>query len=111
MEIAGQWLECDDGIIRPVVRGELQRSDGGWEPEVFLLDTGADRTVLCGAVVSALGLTVSPASDLGGLGATIESVSLRTELRLTKTDGAPVILRGKFAAFTDPAVLDMYYAI
>ena len=56
MLIAGEWLICDDGIVRPVVRGEVETADGDWEPVLFLVDTGADRTVLSAAVLSMLDL-------------------------------------------------------
>jgi hypothetical protein len=45
MQINGEWLPCDDGILKPVVRGEVEAPDGFWEPVLFLLDIGADRTV------------------------------------------------------------------
>ena len=45
MQINGEWLICDDGIVRPVVRGEILAANGSWVPVPFLLDTGADRTV------------------------------------------------------------------
>jgi hypothetical protein len=28
MRIDGEWLLCDDGILRPVIRGEILASDG-----------------------------------------------------------------------------------
>ena len=34
-------------------------------------------------------------------------MSVRTELRLTKADGRPIVLRGEYAAFTEVATLDM----
>jgi hypothetical protein len=45
MRIDGQWLICDDGAVRPVVRGEVQGANGAWLTVEFLVDTGADRDV------------------------------------------------------------------
>ena len=36
----------DDGIVRPVMRGEILASDGTWHRTEFLVDTGADRTLI-----------------------------------------------------------------
>ena len=30
MRFNGEWLQCDDGIIRPVIRAEILTSDGAW---------------------------------------------------------------------------------
>src|SRR5215471_11362957 len=45
MRIDGEWLLCDDDIVRPVIRGEILAHDGSWQAIEFLVDTGADRTV------------------------------------------------------------------
>lgn len=44
MLIHGLWHLCDDGITRPVFRGEVLAGDGAWVQVVFLADIGADRT-------------------------------------------------------------------
>jgi hypothetical protein len=30
MQILGEWYLCDDGIERPVIRGEVLAADGSW---------------------------------------------------------------------------------
>lgn len=45
MRINGEWLLFDDGVRRPVIRGEILTGAGSWEAAEFLVDTGADRTV------------------------------------------------------------------
>ena len=107
MLVPGEWLECDDGLVRPVMRGEVLRADGGWEPDIFLLDTGADRTVLCGATAVADAVPTSDAGRLGGIGGVTGAVSMQTQVRLTKDDGKPILLRGEYVALTDPVALDM----
>jgi Aspartyl protease len=60
MCIDGQWLWCDDGIMRPVMSGEILAGNGSWEKREFLVDTGADRTVLSAATLAKLGLQPLP---------------------------------------------------
>jgi hypothetical protein len=50
MQIDGQWLLCDGGIVRPVIRGVILARAGLWVPSAFLVDTGADRTVFSAEV-------------------------------------------------------------
>ena len=46
MRVNGQWRARDDNEIRPVIPTLLQVADGSWVKLEFLLDAGADRTVL-----------------------------------------------------------------
>ena len=67
MLINGTWHVCDDGVIHPVMRGEIQASDGSWVKAPFLLDTGADRTVLSADILQALRFqSIVTESQLGG---------------------------------------------
>jgi hypothetical protein len=107
MRIDGEWLACDDGIVRPIILGEVLAANGFWEPVEFLLDIGADRTVFSSAVLSLLGLPHLPGEQaLGGLGGRTESVLLETTLRLTTDHGTKITLRGQYAAVTSPESLD-----
>ena len=54
MRINGEWFECDDGIVRPVIRGEALAADGTWLRVFFLVDTGADQTVISADVLDLL---------------------------------------------------------
>lgn len=56
MRINGEWLECDDGVIRPSVKGMVRLADGQWVEVTFLLDAGADRTVFVPGFFICLGL-------------------------------------------------------
>ena len=42
----GEWSLCDDGIVRPIMQARILGGDGMWRRIKFLLDTGADRTVI-----------------------------------------------------------------
>jgi hypothetical protein len=108
MQINGEWLACDDGIVRPVIRGEVLAANGSWVPVPFLLDTGADRTVFSAAVLAALRAHVLPASErLSGLGGTVRTASLATQVRLSHEESRKVVFRGSYAAITDLELLDM----
>lgn len=55
MFIPGMWLLCDDGVVRPVIAGEVRAGDGSWVQTPFLVDTAADRTALSADILEALG--------------------------------------------------------
>lgn len=46
MLIVGVWQLCDDGVMRPMVHAQVFGADGRPYAEDFLVDSGADRTVL-----------------------------------------------------------------
>ena len=108
MQINGEWLICDDGIVRPVVRGEILAANGSWVPVPFLLDTGADRTVFSAAILAALHLHSPTAPErLSGLGGTVRTVSIETRVRFSHEEDRKVVFRGAYAAITDLEALDM----
>ncbi len=77
MLISGVWHACDDGVLRPVIPAEVQTQDGSWIKAPFLLDTGADRTVLSADILTALRFPHALAQDrIWGIGG--EANSKRT---------------------------------
>ena len=108
MLFPGRWHLCDDGVIRPILLAEIQTGAGGWEETPFLIDTGADRTVICADELALLGLPAQIASQgLGGVGGPAATIEVETQLRLTDEAGNKATFRGRYAAFTDPMALDM----
>jgi len=109
MLLYGQWLLCSDGIVRPVLRGEVLAADGvTWVDTPFLLDTGADRTVLNTEILNALRLpTTSATHSLAGVGGPSPSVIVETQIQVKRQGHAPAVFRGQFAAFTVAEALDM----
>ena len=108
MRINGEWLLCDDGIVRPVIRAELLAGDGAWKAVEFLVDIGADRTVLNADMLSKLSLPMLEAAEgLSGLGGGTDSVEIETKLHLRRDTGSPVVFNSRFAAVTDPGALDL----
>ncbi len=108
MRIDGEWFECDDGFVRPVVRGEILNAHGIWEPTPFLLDTGADCTVFSAAILDVLGFKTNAADHrLGGVGGVAESVQVTTKIQLRCDNGKTAVFRGQYAAFWELESLDM----
>jgi len=107
MRFDGEWYPCDDGVVRPVVRGEVLAFDGEWVPAFFLVDTGADRTVLSGAVFALIGLSPISTQTLGGVGGLAEAVVIDTQIRLTRETGGKVLFHGQFSALPALEALDI----
>lgn len=108
MRINGQWLpSVDDGVVRPIVEAEVLAGDGTWKKLELLLDTGADRTAICSAVLERLDLPhKKPVDRLGGVGGDADYIIVETAIRLTCDSGDKVILRSDYAAFTEAETLD-----
>ena len=108
MRFNGEWLECDDGIVRPVITAGLLDSDGEWQDVHFLVDTGADRSVLSAEALELVRLPQQVATDqIGGIGGLAESVTVVAALRLRRDDGKWTTFRGKYAACVNYEILDM----
>jgi hypothetical protein len=108
MLINGSWFVCQDDTLRPVIHAKVLAANGSWQPAPFLVDTGADRTLLSGNVWLSLGMPADkPAYELSGLGGSSESVFADTKLQFRREDGTDVVVRGPFVVFTTPDTLDM----
>ena len=82
--------------------------DGIWRPLEFLVDTGADRTLLTAQVLAASGLS-AVVSDraVGGIGGMVDTVVVNTQFRIARDDGLYAYFRGQFAACTQMEALDI----
>ena len=108
MLIVGRWLRCEDGVERPVIEANLPAADGSLRRVPFLVDTGADRTVLSAGAVQLLGLPpVGEAPSLEGVGGRVTAFLVDPVLHLPLHDGRTAVIRGPFIAVADPAILDM----
>jgi Aspartyl protease len=108
MRIDGQWLVGDDGVVRPVISGDIRTADGSWEQCEFLVDTGADRTVFNAATLAKRGLQPLAMSEgLSGVGGMAASVIVETEIHLLREDAGHVVFRGQYAAVTELEALDI----
>lgn len=109
MIIAGEWLLCLDGVTRPMVRAAVQAADGGLHDFLFLIDSGADRSVFTASVLQHLNLLAVPQPPdyrLEGVGGSSAFILVRTVIELTCGDGRPARIRGEYAGFVDPAAAD-----
>jgi hypothetical protein len=78
MQISGEWFLGSDGMVRPIMRGQVLAGNDSWVSVPFLVDTGADRTVFSAAVLAALQLQPITVYDrLGGLGGSPSKVTFR----------------------------------
>lgn len=108
MRVDGGWYLFDDDVERPVILGEVLARDGNWVRTLFLVDTGADRTVLNADTCAKLGFEASePHESLGGLGGLTKAIYFETQIRLTRDDNGKVNLRGRYAAVVDETALDL----
>jgi hypothetical protein len=108
MLIRGEWYPCDDGVERPIIRGEARAADGEWIRVLFLVDSGADRTVFTAQKLFELGHDSDGERGLlGGVGGMAESVDIDTMIRLTHENDGKAHVPGTFAAFVDLEALDM----
>jgi Aspartyl protease len=108
MRLNGRWLLCEDGIVRPVIRGEVLAHDSSWQPVEFLVDTGADRTVFSALTLEGLHLQPSVTRDrLGGVGGMADSIVVETRIRFSRETGSKVTFRGQYAAVTEVETLDI----
>jgi predicted aspartyl protease len=108
MLIAGEWHPCDDGVLRPILRGEVQAGDGSWLAARFLVDTGADHTVFSPEVWQGLLLeSVDSPYRVEGVGGRAGSVVVQTAVRLTRDQDRKITIRGEFLALVEVGSLDM----
>ena len=110
MLIAGEWQVGDDGVLRPLVRAAVSGIDGRLVADDFLIDSGADRTVLSAALLARLSLPTRSApsgSILSGIGGGCTFVLVTSAVEFIREDGGVVRVRGEFAGFTDPTATDL----
>jgi Retroviral aspartyl protease len=108
MRINGVWYAGEDGIKRPVIRGEVLSSSGLWVKAPFLVDTGADLTVLSAAILADVQLqSLVPQDRLGGVGGIADSVAVETQIRFSRETRSKVTFRGQYAAVTEVETLDI----
>jgi hypothetical protein len=104
MRVNGEWLVCDDGIIRPIVLGVVRAANGEMIEVTFLLDAGADRTVFSARFVRWLHpLRTSEAEQvqLAGVGGHVSTLTVDTVIGFIRDDGRVATVRGPFTVFND----------
>lgn len=93
-----------------MIRTRLVAASGERIPERFLIDTGADQTVLSATVLHEAALPTKPREDdtaLAGVGGSVDSVIVSGILEFAREDGTAISVRGDFAAFLDAEFSDL----
>jgi hypothetical protein len=100
MILPGEWYPCSDGVSRPILRGEILTAGGERVAEPFLIDTGADVTVLSSDVCSFLKLQANGSTGkLGGVEGIVESAIFDVQVQFLRDDGGIATFHGSFHAF------------
>lgn len=108
MRMNGEWMTCEDGVVRPILRAEVLTGSGVWRSFDLLIDTGADRTVICKSIMDDLQLpSVTSDNQIGGLGGIAKAESVSTTIRLFREDGENALFRSVYIACIDHEALDM----
>lgn len=111
MRVEGEWHRFDDGVTRPVMTGQIAGSPEKNNVDVrFLVDCGADRTVLSAAVLTRLALprqAAPPDTHLQGVSGQCDYVTVESVIILTRDDGGMAQVRGEFLGLTDPSATDL----
>lgn len=108
MNVSGEWVLHTDGTLLPIVPIFVDLPDGRQLELDFLLDTGAERTVLTYGDLMKLDTDCELTDEvLAGVGGTSRSVRVDRPLKFRKSDGEFVALNGPFLAFADSIALDL----
>ena len=109
MQIVGNWWLCDDGTPRPTLEANVRAADGKLVRERFLVDSGADHTVLSAALQEKLQLPLQPTPvgvSLQGVGGNPSFTVVNAVLELIRDDGGHAHIRGDFAVLTELAAVE-----
>ncbi len=104
MHVIGEWLICEDGVIRPTLTGVLRTPDGQTVEVPFLPDAGADRTVFSADFLDLLLPLQNTEVDqirLAGVGGVVSSITVETAIGFIRDDGRVATVRGQFGVFTE----------
>ena len=110
MRIEGEWILFSDGVTRPLIKAQLLDRFGSGLDVRFLVDCGADRTVLTAPVIDRLQLPQQPSPPdtvIKGISGQTVYVTVHTVLLLTRDDGGGAKVRGEFLGLTDPEASDL----
>ena len=108
MRIAGYWLLCDDGVRRPVFAARMWSRNGNPHECTFLVDTGADHSVLPAELVHELGFrTRASARQLSGVGGEVETVEVYAQIELLRDDGEWLVVNVECYALSAEQATDM----
>src|SRR3974390_1035332 len=110
MVISGSWQQNDDGVTRPVIEIQVVGAGSRSVEEIFLIDSGADRSLFWAGLLDRLEFEESKGAKtekLHGLMGICESRVVNATLILKTREGQNVRINGDFPTTTDPATVDI----
>lgn len=69
MRISGKWFLSTSGVLEPILFAAVESPSGDWIEEAFLVDSGAEQSVLSVKLLRDLGAPTRPSMNhLSGIG-------------------------------------------
>ncbi len=97
MRIKGKWRRDENDVLTPVLECGLLTGNGEWFNTYFLIDSGAERTVISGDVLRELDApTHVSLHSLVGLGSSVQVLTVSTKLKLELDNGSSIVVNGPF---------------
>jgi len=95
------------GVRRPYISVFVRSSSGVWVPLPFLIDSGADATLLDASCLQQMGTDLGTVSEqtASGVGGKAPHVQFATALRFESEEGTKTFT-GTVGVFTNPAACD-----
>lgn len=102
MRINGEWRPDENGVLNPVLECELLTGLGEWVEVTFLIDSGAEQTVISSDILRRIDVPAQISlHSLVGIGAAIQVLTASTKLRLKLASDSTVTINGPFAGLPE----------
>lgn len=97
MLIVGEWRPDENGVLTPVLDCFLLAGNGKWHAVSFLIDSGAERTVLSPEILRDLDAPAQMSlNSLVGIGTASQVLTVSSRLKLQAADKTDVIVNGPY---------------
>jgi hypothetical protein len=97
MLVPGKWEPDENGVLTPVLHCHLLCGSGAWLKVHFLIDSGAERTVLSSKILRELDAPAHMSFDtLLGIGSIAQVLTVSSRLKMQAADKTDVIVNGPF---------------
>jgi predicted aspartyl protease len=102
MRVNGEWRETATTLPRPYLRAFMEAQDGSWVECLFLVDTGADRTLVTADVARRLWHPTLPSTrTVMGIGGVVDTHEVLTRVRFVGAAGEVFNIAGSYGVFLD----------